>query len=104
MRQRAAVSLALGIASTSCGAKTGLTTPCLVRAVTEKPEVVLVMDRSSSTEQFTRDGAPLIEAIRSAGGTAIVNGDDVADWDGAKRLVAAAINEFGAHCIKRQFP
>lgn len=65
-RQRAAVSLAFGIASTSCGAKTGLTTPCLVRAVAEKPEVVLVMDRSSSTEQLTRDGAPLIEAIRSA--------------------------------------
>ena len=36
-----------------------------------------------------------VEAIRSAGGTAIVNGDNVADWDGAKRLVAAAINEFG---------
>ena len=29
-----------------------------------------------------------VEEIRSAGGTAIVNGDDVADWDGAKRLVA----------------
>ena len=36
-----------------------------------------------------------VEAIRSGGGTAIVNGDNVADWDGAKRLVAAAINEFG---------
>jgi len=36
-----------------------------------------------------------VEEIRSAGGTAIVNGDDVADWDGAKRLVAAAITEFG---------
>lgn len=36
-----------------------------------------------------------VEQIRAAGGTAIVNGDDVADWDGAKRLIAAAISEFG---------
>ena len=36
-----------------------------------------------------------VEQIRAAGGTAIVNGDDVADWNGAKRLVAAAITEFG---------
>lgn len=34
--------------------------------------------------------------IRAAGGSALANGDDVADWDGAARLVQAAIDGFGA--------
>src|SRR5213595_1737679 len=33
--------------------------------------------------------------IRAAGGTAVANADDVADWDGAARLVATAVAEFG---------
>jgi NAD(P)-dependent dehydrogenase (short-subunit alcohol dehydrogenase family) len=37
----------------------------------------------------------VVEEIRSAGGEAIVNGDDVADWDGSARLVQAAIDAFG---------
>jgi NAD(P)-dependent dehydrogenase (short-subunit alcohol dehydrogenase family) len=37
----------------------------------------------------------VVEEIRSAGGQAIVNGDDVADFDGAARLVGAAIEAFG---------
>jgi NAD(P)-dependent dehydrogenase (short-subunit alcohol dehydrogenase family) len=37
----------------------------------------------------------VVDAIRSAGGRAIANGDDVADWDGAGRIVRAAIEEFG---------
>jgi NAD(P)-dependent dehydrogenase (short-subunit alcohol dehydrogenase family) len=37
----------------------------------------------------------VVEAIRAAGGEAIANGDDVADWDGAGRLVQAAIDAFG---------
>lgn len=35
------------------------------------------------------------EEIRKAGGEAIANHDDVADWDGAGRLVDAAIAAFG---------
>lgn len=35
------------------------------------------------------------EEIRSMGGRAIVNGDDVSDEHGAKQLIAAAIEEFG---------
>jgi NAD(P)-dependent dehydrogenase (short-subunit alcohol dehydrogenase family) len=37
----------------------------------------------------------VVEAIRAAGGEAIANGDDVADWDGAARLVQAAVDAFG---------
>ncbi|MGH9115050.1 MAG: SDR family oxidoreductase [Acidimicrobiales bacterium] len=37
----------------------------------------------------------VVDAIRAAGGEAVANGDDVSDWDGAKRLVATAIDTFG---------
>jgi len=37
----------------------------------------------------------VVDAIRAAGGEAIANGDDVADWNGAGRLVAAALDAFG---------
>ena len=37
----------------------------------------------------------VVEEIRSAGGEAVANGDNVADWDGAKRMVDQAIETFG---------
>lgn len=37
----------------------------------------------------------VVGEIRDAGGAAIANSDDVADWDGAHQLVQAAIDEFG---------
>jgi NAD(P)-dependent dehydrogenase (short-subunit alcohol dehydrogenase family) len=37
----------------------------------------------------------VVEEIRAGGGEAIANGDDVADFDGAARMVAAAIDAFG---------
>ncbi|HEY8215853.1 MAG TPA: SDR family oxidoreductase [Acidimicrobiia bacterium] len=37
----------------------------------------------------------VVDEIRAAGGEAIANGDDIADWDGAARLVRAAIDAFG---------
>jgi NAD(P)-dependent dehydrogenase (short-subunit alcohol dehydrogenase family) len=37
----------------------------------------------------------VVEEIRAAGGDALANGDDVADFAGAARLVAAAIEGFG---------
>jgi NAD(P)-dependent dehydrogenase (short-subunit alcohol dehydrogenase family) len=37
----------------------------------------------------------VVELIRSGGGEAIANGDDVADWDGSGRLVQSAIEAFG---------
>jgi len=37
----------------------------------------------------------VVQAIQGAGGEAIVNGDDVSDFDGAGRLIQAAIDQFG---------
>jgi NAD(P)-dependent dehydrogenase (short-subunit alcohol dehydrogenase family) len=37
----------------------------------------------------------VVEEIRAGGGEAIANGDDVADFDGAARMVAAALDSFG---------
>ncbi len=37
----------------------------------------------------------VVAEIEAAGGVAIANGDDVADWEGSRRLVAAAIDRFG---------
>jgi NAD(P)-dependent dehydrogenase (short-subunit alcohol dehydrogenase family) len=37
----------------------------------------------------------VVAAIHALGGEAITNGDDVADWEGSRRLVAAALDAFG---------
>src|SRR6266576_6877401 len=36
-----------------------------------------------------------VEDIKARGGDAVVNGENVADWDGAQRLVRQAVEEFG---------
>ena len=36
-----------------------------------------------------------VEDIKAMGGEAVVNGENVADWDGAQRLVQQAVDEFG---------
>ena len=38
----------------------------------------------------------VVAEIEAMGGTAIANGDDIADWAGAERLVEAAIDTFGS--------
>ena len=51
----------------------------------------------------TRDGSgasagpaeEVVATIRSAGGEAVVNADDVSDWGGAERLVRQAVDTFG---------
>jgi NAD(P)-dependent dehydrogenase (short-subunit alcohol dehydrogenase family) len=37
----------------------------------------------------------VVEQIRAGGGEAVANADDIADWDGAERLVATAVDTFG---------
>ncbi len=37
----------------------------------------------------------MVDAIRAMGGEAIANGEDVSDWEGASRMIAAAIEAFG---------
>ncbi len=43
----------------------------------------------------TGPAADVVGAIEAAGGQAMANGDDVASWAGAARLVAAAVEHFG---------
>jgi NAD(P)-dependent dehydrogenase (short-subunit alcohol dehydrogenase family) len=37
----------------------------------------------------------VVQAITAAGGEALANGDDVADWDGAAQLIQTAVDTFG---------
>jgi NAD(P)-dependent dehydrogenase (short-subunit alcohol dehydrogenase family) len=43
----------------------------------------------------TGPAGEVVDAIRGMGGEAVANGDDVADWDGAQRLVQTALDAFG---------
>jgi len=59
---------------------------------------VVVNDVGAAADGSGRAEAPAAEvvaAIHAAGGEAIVNADDVADWEGARRLIGAAIEAFG---------
>jgi NAD(P)-dependent dehydrogenase (short-subunit alcohol dehydrogenase family) len=37
----------------------------------------------------------VVEQIKTAGGEAVVNGDDIADWSGAQNLIQTAVETFG---------
>jgi NAD(P)-dependent dehydrogenase (short-subunit alcohol dehydrogenase family) len=50
------------------------------------------LDGTGGSPSPAREVADEIEA---SGGHAVINGDDVADWDGAQRLVATAVEIFG---------
>ena len=59
---------------------------------------VVVNDLGASLTGDATDESPgqeVVTEIVAAGGEAVVNGDDVSDWDGAGRLVAQAIDTFG---------
>jgi NAD(P)-dependent dehydrogenase (short-subunit alcohol dehydrogenase family) len=59
---------------------------------------VVVNDLGAGVDGTGRDdsfAAQTVEDIRAAGGEAIVNGEDVSTWNGAKRLVDAAIENWG---------
>ncbi len=43
----------------------------------------------------TRPAQEVVDEIHSLGGIAIANTDDIADWDGARRLVQSALDTFG---------
>jgi len=43
----------------------------------------------------TGPAGEVVDEIRGAGGEAVANGDDVADFDGAARIVGAALDAFG---------
>ncbi len=59
---------------------------------------VVVNDLGGANDGEGSDLTPAEEVaaeIRALGGEAIANGDNVADWEGAQRLVNAAIDAFG---------
>ncbi|MEZ5908420.1 MAG: SDR family oxidoreductase [Hyphomicrobiaceae bacterium] len=59
---------------------------------------VVVNDLGATLDGGGRDTAlaeTVVEEIRGRGGEAVANGDDIADWNGGKRLVEQAIDAFG---------
>ena len=59
---------------------------------------VVVNDLGVARDGSAADSEPandVVEQIRAAGGEAVANPDDVADWDGAARLIATAVDAFG---------
>ncbi|MBD0322652.1 MAG: SDR family NAD(P)-dependent oxidoreductase, partial [Aldersonia sp.] len=59
---------------------------------------VVVNDLGAGLDGSTSGEDPageVVAEIVAAGGEAVVNGDDVADWAGAERLIRTAIDTFG---------
>ena len=59
---------------------------------------VVVNDLGASVQGEGRDlsrAASVVEEVTAAGGVAVANGDSVADWDGANRMVTQAVETFG---------
>jgi NAD(P)-dependent dehydrogenase (short-subunit alcohol dehydrogenase family) len=64
----------------------------------EQGAKVVVNDLGATAAGEGADLTPaqsVVEAIRDAGGEAIVNGNDVSDWAGAKALIDEAVGTFG---------
>jgi NAD(P)-dependent dehydrogenase (short-subunit alcohol dehydrogenase family) len=59
---------------------------------------VVVNDLGGANDGSGSDGGPaqeVVDEITAAGGRAVANTDNIATWDGAKNLVAQAVEEFG---------
>ena len=64
----------------------------------EQGAKVVVNDLGGTSSGEGADLTPaqqVVEKIKHRGGEAIVNGNDVSDWAGAKALIDEAINTFG---------
>ena len=59
---------------------------------------LVVNDLGGGTDGSGSDAGPaasVVGEIVAAGGSAVANTDDVSDWEGARRLVQQAVDEFG---------
>jgi NAD(P)-dependent dehydrogenase (short-subunit alcohol dehydrogenase family) len=59
---------------------------------------IVVNDLGGGNDGEGVDATPAEEVaaeVRAMGGEAVANGDDIADWEGAQRLINAAIETFG---------
>ncbi len=64
----------------------------------EHGAAVVVNDVGGAPDGSGTDLTPaqqVVAEIEEMGGRAVANGDDVSDWDGAKRMVDQAVDEFG---------
>jgi NAD(P)-dependent dehydrogenase (short-subunit alcohol dehydrogenase family) len=59
---------------------------------------VVVNDLGGAIDGSGDDRSPaqqVVDEIKAAGGEAVANADDVADWEGGRRLINAAVEAFG---------
>lgn len=59
---------------------------------------VVVNDIGANVDGTGKDMSPaeeVVAQIRRAGGEAVVNGDDVSDWNGAKAMIDCAVRSYG---------
>jgi NAD(P)-dependent dehydrogenase (short-subunit alcohol dehydrogenase family) len=59
---------------------------------------VVVNDLGSAVNGEGRSAGPgqkTVDAIRAAGGEAVLNTDSVAEWDGAQQIIQCALDSFG---------
>jgi len=59
---------------------------------------VVVNDLGGAVDGTGTDKSPaqqVVEEIKAMGGEAVVNGDDVSSWDGAKNMIDQAVETFG---------
>jgi NAD(P)-dependent dehydrogenase (short-subunit alcohol dehydrogenase family) len=56
-------------------------------------DIGVALDGTGQGEQSPAHA--VVEEIKAAGGEAVVNGDDVADWTGAQNLIQTAVDTFG---------
>jgi len=59
---------------------------------------VVVNDLGAEVDGTGSSAGPageVVDAIREMGGEAVASGEDVADWEGARRLVQSAVDTFG---------
>jgi NAD(P)-dependent dehydrogenase (short-subunit alcohol dehydrogenase family) len=59
---------------------------------------VVVNDLGATNDGTGADISPaqqVVHEIEAMGGEAVVNGDDVADWEGAQRMINSAVEHFG---------
>ncbi len=64
----------------------------------EQGAKVVVNDLGGEMDGSGRSTGPaqdVVDDIVAAGGEAVVNGDDISDWEGAQRLVNQAVDTFG---------
>ena len=59
---------------------------------------VVVNDLGGAVDGTGTDKSPaqqVVEEIKAMGGEAVVNGDDVSSWNGAKNMIDQAVEKFG---------